>query len=211
MEPPTSRPPPALIPKEASESIYFFQLHHHHQCVSCPHPSPVTKLPSCTKPEALLWPPCLPTCSPALTPALLVDGIQASFKACRPTSSGTFPHSVSASNHPPSYLPNKPASFPSTIPCPQAFAHAVPFAHSLCPECSSQLSLVIQLSSPMPLSQSSSLIISCSPWTPNLLPSSCGIFFILGMVLLPARPDPLSPLLAPHIGSRCKTGTLRTP
>lgn len=165
-EPPTPRPLSPLTSKEASEPIYFFQLHHHHhhQCVSCPHPSPAPNgLPVPT--QKLSSGLRLPACSPALTPALLVDGIQASFKACRPTSSGTFPRSVSTPNHPPSCLPNKPASFPSTTPRPQAFAHAL-FAHSLCPECSSWLSLVIQVSSPMPLSQSSCLIISCPPGPP---------------------------------------------
>lgn len=70
-EPPTPRPLPPLIPKEASESICFFQLYHHHQSVSCPPPhlhqtafphqirsSPLASLSPHLPPSSDSRPPC---------------------------------------------------------------------------------------------------------------------------------------------------------
>ena len=145
IEPPTSRPPPALLSTPPSLSVRELP-----SSLTC------TKLPSCTKPEALLWPPCLPTCSPAQTPALIVDGIQASFKACGPTSSGTFPHTqslhqtahlpVSQTSQPPS-----PAPHPALRPLHMLFPLPVPSAQNVLPSSALPSSSQVQCHCPRAL------------------------------------------------------------
>lgn len=170
-------PPPAFhtqaiincVSNTAPQPTYFFQLQ-----------SPLGSKPQSsltwTNVEALFWPPRLPTCSLAMTPQLqwphwTLDGIQASFMACGPTSSGppspwlTFYSqtgllSISQRAHlTPQHLCPPPSGlctccspggmfFPSHSPC-----HL----------------LVIQVPPPMPLPQ------SCSPTAPfsvDLSPSN---------------------------------------
>ena len=133
---------------------------------SLPHPghlllstsrSPLASKPSSaltwTKLEALFRPPHLPPFS--------VDGIQASFKACKPTLSGAL---LLTPNWPPFCLSNKPASFPSTTPALRPLHLLFPLPRTFSPVSSPCHLLVIQVSSPVPLPQSP------SPTTPFTVP-----------------------------------------
>lgn len=209
-EPPTPRPLSPLIPKEASESIYFFQLHHHHhhQCASCPHPSPA--------------PNCLPAPNQKLSSSLPVSppapssdsrppcGWHSSFFQSLQASIIWDLPSLSLHTKPPTFLSPKQASL-----LPQH--HAPPSGLCTCPLCLFPLPRMFFLAQPchpglksnatVPELLSDHFMFPLDPPSPSILLRH---LLYLGMVLLPARPDRLSPLVAPHIGPRCKTSTLRT-
>lgn len=209
IEPPTSRPPPALIPKEASESIYFFQLHHHCQCVSCPHPSPA---PNCLPAPNQKLSSGLPVSPPA--PQLrLLPSLWMAFKLLsKPAGQHRLGPSLTLSlcTKPPTFLSPKQASL---LPQHHTLPSGLCTCCSLCPFPLPRMFFPAQPCHPalksnatVPELFSDHFMFTLDPQSPSIL-----LWHLLYLGNgFPARPDPLSPLLAPHIGPRCKTGTLRT-